>query len=153
MVIHSEATRLPTGLATTQSQWRGLGKEFPPWGKKENKPSQTPIIHLSKAKQRITWADLRKKLGRQHCKLWIEQKGQAEDKTCFCSTVCGNLNYQNSATVTEELNLLFPEYSLPGPHPRYCSWNIKMAQPGFDFICLYMNPSKLSQRAGVRWPE
>lgn len=40
---------------------------------------------------------LKKRLGRQHGKPRIKEKGQAEEIMCFCSTVCGNLNYQNSA--------------------------------------------------------
>lgn len=129
------------------------GQELSPMREKRKQTKKSDSNHTFKQSKGLPGlTPSKKKLGRQHCKLWIEEKGQAEDKTCFCSTVCGNLNYQNSATVIEELNLLFQEYSLPGPHPRHCSWNIKMVQPGFDFIYLYTNPSKLSQRAGARWP-
>lgn len=54
--------------------------------------------------------------------------------------------------VAEEINLLLPGCSLPCPHTRYCWWNITV-QCGFNFIYLYMDSSKLSQRAGVKQPK
>lgn len=145
---HTFAHRV--GYHTRSVERPGQGVSFMREKRKQTKKADSN--HSSKQSKGLPGLTLlKKKLGRQHCKAWIGDKGQAEEKMCFCSTIGGNLNYQNSATVTEELNL-FPERTLSGPQSRYCSWNVKMVQHSFGFIHLYMNPSKLSQRASARWP-